>query len=206
MVGTNTHRLSEKTCMVTSQTDDIPSVIIPAQALCEVMRVMGDAEEIIVETDGIKIKISSPKASITSVLIAGNYPEYRKVIPTETTTMAKVNTDDFKKALERMSVIAKENKYYVTRLEFFEGNIHIISENAVIGTAEDNIATIQQTGEFLKIGFNIQYLLDVVKAIDGDEFTMEMTRNIAPCKITTDSDSNFIYVVTPVRLKEQKND
>ena len=200
MAATNTHRISIKSSDVAGDWPDMQPIIIPSQAVNAIGKIMTEKDKLQVFVDNTKIKVSSPTVTLISALIEGDFPEYEKVIPKTSTTTVKVKTEIIREALERISIIAKENLSHTMKLIFSESSIGIISENADIGKANEEIPADVQ-GEFITIGFNVRYLLDVLKVNDGEEIQMEMTSPIAPCKITGE-DEDFLYIVTPVRLKE----
>ena len=77
----------------------------------------------------------------------------------------------------------------------------IVSCTSQIGDAKEEVL-VETEGQELEIGFNHKYLLDALKNIEDDEIYMDFGSNISPCIIKPVVDDKFIYMVSPVRLKE----
>lgn len=204
MEAANTHRLAVKSCKV-SGIQDMQGILVPATAIQEAARILKDADANanpyifpVMGTAGFKkIGFDFGYTRMTSRLIAGQFPDIGRVIPKEIKTTATMDREGFIAALERISIIAKSTDYHVVRLEFSGGQVRMASTNSEVGKAEESLQA-AVTGEDIQIAFNVHYLLDALKILDGEKFTMGMGGSLSPCKIT-DDDPGFLYVVTPVR-------
>jgi len=54
-------------------------------------------------------------------------------------------------------------------------------------------------GEPVNIAFNSRYMLDVLKIIDAESVSLEFTGSLSPCIIRPADNSNFLYLLLPVR-------
>ena len=143
---------------------------------------------------------------MTSRLIEGAFPDYRRVIPQEENIRTRVTLDaaTFASAVERASLIARTDQYNIVKLSFEQGLMRISSNSPEIGEAEETSAA-EVTGDDVTIAFNASYLMDAVKSLDSDTFILSLQganaqgMNLSPITIREEADPNYIYVVTPVR-------
>ena len=205
--ATNVHRLAVKSELLEEDAGQI-RIIIPAKFLEEVTRtITGDVPtDIHVTCSYNQISMSSDGIYMTSRLIEGAFPDYRRVIPQEENIRTRVILDaaTFASAVERASLIARTDQYNIVKLAFEEGLMRISSNSPEIGEAEETIAA-EVTGDDVTIAFNASYLMDAVKSLDSDTFILSLQganaqgMNLSPITIREEADQNYIYVVTPVR-------
>lgn len=205
--ATNVHRLAVKSEVLEEDAGSI-RVIIPARFLEEVTRtITGEvANDIHVTCSYNQISMSSGSIYMTSRLIEGAFPDYRRVIPTEENIRTRVTLDAavFASAVERASLIARTDQYNIVKLAFEPGLMRISSNSPEIGEAEETIPA-EVTGEDVTIAFNASYLMDAVKSLDSDTFVLSLQGtnaqglNLSPVTIREECDPNYVYVVTPVR-------
>lgn len=192
-VATNTHRLA-----VFSEKISVPidgELIIPAKILQDISAMIDGGREIKIGYSGSKIYFTFDNFLVTSRLIAGIYPPFERVFPKNNEIFATVDVAEFKNALERVAVIAKENEYETVALKFADNGLKIFASSVEVGEAEENISAEISGGE-LDISFNYNYWTDVLKVVDAEKITIGMTAPLAPVSLQVD---NFRYVATPVR-------
>ena len=205
--ATNVHRLAVKSELLEEDAGQI-RIIIPAKFLEEVTRtITGDVPtDIHVTCSYNQISMSADGIYMTSRLIEGAFPDYRRVIPQEENIRTRVTLDaaTFASAVERASLIARTDQYNIVKLAFEQGLMRISSNSPEIGEAEETIGA-EVTGDDVTIAFNASYLMDAVKSLDSDTFILSLQganaqgMNLSPITIREEADPNYIYVVTPVR-------
>ena len=217
VVTTDSHRLSLKNIKPTNIEN--PSmegveVIIPYRALLELSKLLSDDEEVFTEVKiGEKqiIFILFPDGQKNSIriysrLIEGQFPDYQQIIPNLFKTEIKVNTEDFKDKMERISLFVKEDLNTV-KIEAVnkednqeEGRCEIIlkAENPSTGEASEKISCFKK-GEDITITFNADYILDVLKIIKTENTIIKMNDPLNPVIITPDEDKDYTYILMPVR-------
>ena len=205
--ATNVHRLAVKSELLEEDAGQI-RIIIPAKFLEEVTRtITGDVPtDIHVTCSYNQISMSADGIYMTSRLIDGAFPDYRRVIPQEENIRTRVilDAETFASAVERASLIARTDQYNIVKLAFEEGLMRISSNSPEIGEAEETIAA-EVKGDDVTIAFNASYLMDAVKSLDSDTFILSLQganaqgMNLSPITIREEADPNYIYVVTPVR-------
>ena len=205
--ATNVHRLAVKSESLETEAGQI-CIIIPARFLEEVTRTMTSdvPSDVNISCTYNQISISFDNIYMTSRLIEGTFPDYRRVIPQDANIRTKVTLDvaTFSAAVERASLIARTDQYNIVKLSFADGTMRISSNSPEIGEAEETIAA-QVEGDDVTIAFNASYLMDAMKSLDSDTCILslqgsnEQGVNLSPITIREEADPNYIYVVTPVR-------
>ena len=136
--------------------------------------------------------------TLTTKLIDGTFPDYNRVIPSETETNILLETKVLKPALQRVSILANE-KFKGVRIDIDNNRITISSENPEQEQAVEDL-DIDSTNSKLSIGFNVSYLIDAVNACSGELVTLGVNDENTSALITDPSDPNTKYVVMPMRL------
>ena len=205
--ATNVHRLAVKSESLDADAGQI-RVIIPARFLEEVTRtITGEVpSDINVTCSYNQVSMSSGSIYMTSRLIEGAFPDYRRVIPRDENIKTRVTLDAhvFASAVERASLIARTDQYNIVKLAFEKGLMRISSNSPEIGETEETIPA-EVTGDDVTIAFNASYLMDAMKSLDSDTCILslqgatEQGMNLSPMTIHEEADPKYIYVVTPVR-------
>ena len=191
--ATNTHRLAVATERISAQLNG--EFIISAKVLQEIASMIDGADEITLVHSGSKIFFTFDNVLVTTRIIVGVYPPFEKVFPKENEIFATVDVDEFKNALDRVAVIAKETEYQTVNFLFANNELKISARSNEVGKAEENISAEILGGE-LDIGFDFNYWSDVLKVVDAEKITIGMSKPLAPVDFQAE---NFHYVVTPVR-------
>lgn len=205
--ATNVHRLAVKSEQIEQDAGQI-RVIVPARFLEEVTRTISGEVPVDIEVmcSYNQVSVSAEGIYMTSRLIEGSFPDYRRVIPKDENIRTTVTLDAgvFASAVERASLISRTDQYNIVKLEFENNLLHITSNSPEVGEAEETIEADVQ-GDPVTIAFNASYLLDAMKSLDSDtcilslQGTGEQGQNLSPITIREEADPNYIYVVTPVR-------
>ena len=179
--------------------------VIPGKTLNEITKILSDS------FDNVKIGIAKNQAlfemencKIVSRTLDGEFLNYKSVIPNTWETRIRVNKNSLQDSFERISLISassieKEKKYPV-KVSVDIGKI-IISCTNQTGEAKEEIF-ISTEGKNIEAGFNPKYFLDTLKAIDDEEVFVEFGTNISPCLVKPIENSEYIYMILPIRLKD----
>ena len=179
--------------------------VIPGKTLNEITKILSDS------FDNVKIGIAKNQAlfemencKIVSRTLDGEFLNYKSVIPNTWETRIRVNKNSLQDSFERVSLISassieKEKKYPV-KVSVDIGKI-IISCTNQTGEAKEEIF-ISTEGKNIEAGFNPKYFLDTLKAIDDEEVFVEFGTSISPCLVKPIENSEYIYMILPIRLKD----
>ena len=180
--------------------------VIPAKTLNEVMKIVSDSFE------NIKIGVAKNQAlfemencKLVTRILEGEFLNYSSVIPNNWETKIKVNKTDLLNSFERISLISsssieKEKKYPV-KVSVDIGKMTISCTNQT-GDAKEEVY-ISTEGKYLEAGFNPKYFLDCLKSIEDEEIVMEFGTNISPCLVKSVENNDYVYMVLPIRLKNE---
>ena len=204
LVAVDGFRLALRTIFLNKKCNDFKAVI-PGKTLNEVNKIILDSFE------PIKIGISKNQAlfemdncKIVTRILDGEFLNYKNVIPSNWETRVKVNKNNLQDSFERISLISassveKEKKYPVKVLIDI-GKVVISCTNQT-GDAKEELY-VSTEGKNLEVGFNPKYFLDSLKAIEDEEVYVEFGTSISPCLIKSTENSEYTYMILPIRLKE----
>lgn len=196
LAATNTHRLAVATEKIPA-TDEF-EFIVPAKVLQDISAMFDVGRKMKIGYGKGKITFTFDNLLVTARIIAGMFPNLKNLLNEEKNIFATVDVAEFKNALERAAVIAKESEYNCVDLTFADNGLKISANSNEIGKAEENISAKIDGGE-LEIAFNIGYWLDVLKVLDAEKIVVGLTKPLAPVDVKIVGDDSFQYVVTPVR-------
>ncbi len=180
--------------------------IIPGKVLSELLKILTENED-----ETVKIGVNRNQALfemgqsiIVSRIIEGEFLNYNNIIPENYETRIKVKTKKLLDSFERVALFAKENKEKDKKSPV-KMNIGIdgivLSCVSETGDAKENIEA-EVGGKELEIGFNPRYVIEALKAIDDQEVYIEFTTNISPVLVKPITTNDFIYVLLPIKLKQ----
>jgi len=197
-VATDGHRLALCETELSSKAKSSQQVIVPRKGVLELQRILGTEGdlELAVGTNHIRAQIGEIR--FTSKLIDGRFPEYGRVIPAAPSRIVEAERESLKLALQRTAILSNE-KYRGIRLTARPGLLMIQAHNPEQEEAEDQVE-VNYKGEEVEIGFNVNYLLDALGAIDGDKVEIGLTDSNSSCLIHAPGTTHTKYVVMPMRL------
>jgi DNA polymerase-3 subunit beta len=120
------------------------------------------------------------------------------VIPNKPPRQVSAVREDLRHALQRAAILSNE-KYRGIRFALKPNALTIQSHNPEQEEAEEELE-VGYAGEELEIGFNVNYLLDALSAIDADEVQIGLTDSNSSCLIRGAADTSTSFVVMPMRL------
>jgi len=173
------------------------TAIIPAKAWMAIDKVLHDPEEKVqISFSGNQMTAYTALAEITGILVQGRFPKYTDVVPSGCTKKAHLEAEAFRSAVRRAALLSTEQTRGVL-LSFSEEKLCLTSSTPETGDVEINMS-ISYTGEDIKIGFNPQYLSDVLRVIEEPEVTFEFIESTKPGLLSAGKD--FRYVIMPVTV------
>lgn len=198
-VATDGHRLAMCDAEARTDNSDRMQVIVPRKGVHELARLLADEEGEVTLTLGTNhIRATVGNVTFTSKLIDGKFPDYERVLPKGGDKVVLANREDLKQALQRASILSNE-KYRGIRLQLTPDLLRVQANNPDQEEAEEDVS-VEYTGAALEIGFNVQYLLDVLGVLETP--TAKATLGDANSSaLLQDADSAAaLYVVMPMRL------
>lgn len=198
LAATDTFRLAEKTILFDpSYGGDGFSFIIPSRAAEEVVRVLGDEEEVIISIGENQAVFETDGVMIISRLTDGNFPDYSGIIPKNFESSCFAKRDDVLTSVRASSIFA--SKLQEVSLNVSSSEMEIKSLNQDIGEYCNKISC-AQSGKDVLVGFNYRYILDGLGTLHEDELFFGFNGEQAPSLIKNKADNSFLYVVMPIHL------
>ena len=198
-VATDGHRLALSEADFSFDGESDIQVIIPRKAVIELTRLLSDTDnEINVDISSNHIRLSLARTVFTSKLIDGKFPDYQRVIPSDSTKEVIAAKETLKHALQRTSILSNE-KYRGIRFKFSKNVLELLAHNPEQEEAEEEIEN-QYEGEELIIGFNVGYLLEVLNVLDSDEVRLSLSDSNSSCLVQDANSEGCQYVIMPMRL------
>ena len=199
LVALDGYRLAVKNAPIDCNTDI--KVVIPSKTLVEVSKILEDDDsDINIMFTKSHILFNIDNSVIISTLLEGEFINYKDIIRNEYKSRVKVKTKDMQESIERASLLARVGKNNLVKFNILDEKMTITS-NSEIGNIVEEVS-IDLEGNDLKIGFNSKYVLDALKVIDSEEVYLNLVSSVNPCIIKPVDDSDYTYLVLPVRLIE----
>jgi DNA polymerase-3 subunit beta len=199
MVATNTHRLAVKKMLV-SQVNSPLKMIIPGKLLSEVAKVLNFDHPVDVSVNWLKnqVAFAFENIYIMSRVIEGQFPDYKKVIPTEFLSQCSISAESLYEAVERVSLLAKDGEYSIIKIKFAAETIELSGNNPDAGSATENLDVVFD-GDPLEIAFNAKYLLDILRVAGNSVVKFHLKSALSPVMVDVDDDNTYTYILTPIR-------
>ncbi|ASK27045.1 DNA polymerase III subunit beta [Neisseria chenwenguii] len=198
LVATDGHRLAYSAAQIDA---DLPKteVILPRKTVLELFKLLNQPSEAInVELLDNQVRFRCNDTVIVSKVIDGKFPDYNRVIPLDNDKIFVLSRTDLLGALERASILANE-KFRGARLFLQSGLLSVVCSNNEQEEAREELEIAYQGGE-LEVGFNIGYLMDVLRNIHSDDMQLAFGDANRSTLFTVPNNPNFKYIVMPMRI------
>jgi DNA polymerase-3 subunit beta len=198
LVATDGHRLAFASLALDA---DLPrqEVIVPRKTVLELSKLLADSDEqVAIELSANQAAFGFGTIELVSKLIDGKFPDYTRVIPTQHKNRLQLGREPLRQALLRAAILSNE-KFRGVRWVLADGSLKIVSSNAEQEEAQEELE-VKYDGEALDVGFNVNYLLDVLNNVAGDEVLCSFGDSSSSALISYASEKDFKYVVMPMRI------
>src|SRR6476620_9360302 len=198
LVATDGHRLAFASAMLDVE---VPrqEVILPRKTVLEMQRLLSDAEGAIeMQFANNQAKFAFEGMEFVTKLVEGKFPDYNRVIPKNHKNTITLGRAPLLASLQRTAILTSE-KFKGVRLNLEGGTLRVASNNAEQEEAIDEL-DVDYGGDAIEIGFNVTYLIDALANMDQDMVKMELADSNSSALITIPENSQFKYVVMPMRI------
>jgi DNA polymerase-3 subunit beta len=207
LAATDGFRLSLRSAHIPGYVEEPLSIIIPARALNEVARVIGDDLEAVyisIPKGRNQIIFNMDNVILVSQLVDGTFPDYKPIVPTHHNTRTIVNTAEFCKACKTADIFARESSN-TARISIEPGEGLAPAFATVVATSTetgDNEAKIEASvdGEYIEIAFNVKYMTEVLNVVDTPQVALETTNAMEPGVIKPVGDNDFVHIIMPMQF------
>jgi DNA polymerase-3 subunit beta len=196
-VATDAFRLAEKKVKLKKVVNFAP-ILIPFKNVGEIIRILeGKNEEIEVHIDKHQISFLFGEIYLTSRIIDGVFPDYRNLIPKESSTEAVVLKQDLANSLKIANVFSDKFNKISLRMDPKKKEFELKTKNNDIGESS-NLLPGSFIGEEIEISFNYKNIIDAFQALESDSISLSFNGLNKPLSIRGVSDKSFVYIVMPM--------
>jgi DNA polymerase-3 subunit beta len=197
VAATDSYRLAELSMQFEKSNPEELKVVVPAKALTELGRIIGESE-VSIKTADNQVQFETEDVRLISRLLEGEYPPYQQIIPGGSETKATVEREDFLAKVKTASLFSRDAGLGVRVAFGADGKIELASETAQVG---DSHATMkgQVVGGDNTVTLNARYLIDCLSALDAKNVTLETSGATSPCVVKAENDDSYLYVIMPLR-------
>jgi len=201
--ATDGHRLARFTLKRPDGAEGMPDVIVPRKCVAELRKLLEEALDtnVLIDLSASKVRFTLGGENgvvLTSKLIDGTFPDYTRVIPTGNDKLLRLDPKSFWEGVDRVATIATE-KTRAVKMALEHDKITLSVTSPDNGTAAEEVPA-DYSSEGFEIGFNANYLKDILGQIDGDTVELHLADAGAPTLIRQDEKSPALYVLMPMRV------
>ncbi len=201
LVATDSYRLAVRDLPNATVLSEGQKVLVPSRALGELIRVLGDAEEVTVRLGERDVTFDVPlqdgRVQVTTRLIEGEFPNYRQLIPSSYPNQLVVGREPLLEAVRRVKLMAREAA--PLRVTQRSNELELMAITQDVGEAREEVDA-KYDGEELTVAFNPDYLIDGIEAATGDEVILESLDALKPAVLRSTDGGDFLYLLMPVRV------
>lgn len=175
--------------------------IIPLKTINELNKILKEEGQIKIIFSENQVVFELDNTIIISRVIEGEFPNYEQVIPKEKQEKIKIKREDFLSAIKRASLFISPDSQSI-KLDVFKNKLVVSKVTPDIGEVKEEIGT-EYNGQELTIGFNPNYLIDVLKILQNETIGFEVQDAEKPGVFREEmSEENgfYVYIVLPMQL------
>ena len=203
MVATDAHRM----CIAQHPwTEEVPTFknVIPKRAIREIERLLNNFDKVELgfkEGDVIFKAGKEADVVLNARLVAGEFPDYQRVIPEPGPNRLIVPVESFIVALKTLEEVTSRDVPGV-KMELEPENVVFSAMNPSIGGGEEKPECTYE-GEPMTVMFNLKYLLEIAEVMDKEsEIVLELTDARRAARVLQRDEPNFLAIIMPMQLPE----
>lgn len=211
MIATDGHRLGSSFWNLEASVEKNVSLIVSPKSLLHLVRIIDGVKQ----DTSFNISLGEKYVffqieglNLCSKLIEGPYPDYEKAIPKVNPKKAVIEKNVLFEAVKRVSVLSNQ-KTHLVKFDFKRNKLEVMVLNRDIGGEAREIVSIEYDGPEHTVGFNAQYLMEIIGIIAMPKIRMEMNTHISACLLfpniekETENKSEDLFLIMPLRIMEE---
>ncbi|MDQ1619420.1 MAG: polymerase subunit beta [Actinomycetota bacterium] len=210
MAATDRYRLAVRDLAWTPEQTGLAAVaLVPARTLSETAKALSGADKVTVALassgaagEGL-VGFEGSGRRTTSRLLDGEFPKYRSLLPSESQSVATVETAALVESVRRVALVAERNT--PIRLSFSGSEVTLEAGTGDEAQASESLDA-GLTGDDISIAFNPNYLLDGLGALGASYAELRFTASTRPAVLAGKDSADAVagddyrYLLMPVRL------
>lgn len=202
IVGTDGRRLAAITRTLPEPIDlssgDKSSPVVHAKAIRELQKIIEIDEKIFLGIEQRDIFFKVGDAELSSRLLEGTFPDYKKVIPQNWEYQFDIDRELILDSIKQVMVMTEQPSFQVKMTLSAEG-VKLRANTPDVGEAEIDIP-VDVEGADMEIGFNANYFLDILKCIRSEKVNLSFLDPARPIVFRDPDDPDFIALVMPMKI------
>jgi DNA polymerase-3 subunit beta len=203
MVATDRYRLALRELpWQPASTDVEANVLVRAKTLADLTRPLAHVPTVDLALDDShsRLGLTGGARQSTTPLLDGDFPDYRRLLPGESTSVATVTTAELIESVKRVKLVVDRPNVPIL-FEFSDGEVLLRAGAGEDAQASETIEGVLD-GDPIKIAFNPEYLLEGLSALGSATARVAMTLPNRPAVLSGGDDEElaYRYLLMPVRL------
>lgn len=195
--ATDSFRLAEKKIKI-KKMPHFKQILIPQKNALEMIKIFDKGEdEISISIEEHQLALRSGGVYLTSRIIEGNFPDYRQIIPKQTSTSAVVLKQDLVNSLKTSLIFSDSFNQLTLKLNPVAKSFEIETKNSTLGESTHKIEAVID-GEEISINVNHRYFTDCFQSIMTDSLNLAFSGQAKPILVSGIGDTSFLYLVMPM--------
>jgi DNA polymerase-3 subunit beta len=199
MVATDSYRLAIRDLPDSGILATGQKVLVPHRALSELQRVLGGSDQLTVRLGARHATFECGRTRLTTRLIEGDYPNYRNLVPASSPNMLTVSRDALLEALRRVKIMAQRDSSSAVRLNLGGDTVTLSVRDQDYGTVTEEL-DVKYEGDDMLVGFNPDYLMSGVDAVEADEVTLSLRDPVKAVVLRGVGKDDYLYLLMPLRV------
>lgn len=193
-------RMALKTVKTETENPEF-SCVIPGKSLNELCKIIGNIEDIEIAVSDKNVLFSFEGCKFFSRILEGEFINYESFIPKESLYSAEVNLSEFLKSVDRASLLSESDGSKTPVRVIYDNDLIKVMCNTERGKMSDTLSASSQGTENFTVGYNCKYLMDSLKAAEGEDILIQITGDRKPTVIKPIDGDDFIFIVLPVMIR-----
>ncbi|MDP3763896.1 MAG: DNA polymerase III subunit beta [bacterium] len=195
--ATDSFRLAEKKIRV-KKVPPFKQILIPQKNAIEIIKIFDKGEEeISISIEEHQMALRSQNIYLTSRIVEGNFPDYKQIIPKETTSKAVLLKQDLVNSLKTSLIFSDVFNQLTLKLLPKAKSFEIESKNSTVGESTHTVESVLE-GDDISINVNHRYFTDCFQSIATDSIALSFSGQAKPIIIQGVGDTSFLYLVMPM--------
>jgi len=199
MVATDSYRLAVIERLLDEPVGEDIEAVIPGRALDEATKLASSGDSVRLGVSENQIVFEFGETTFVTRRVEGTFPNYKQLIPAESTVNVIISTEEFQAAVKRVSLMALHNTPLRLGVNTEDQTLSLSATTQDVGDASEDLMVKAEGGE-VEIAFNHVFLMDGLLSVPGDTVKLEVQTALKPGLLKADGEEKFLYLLMPVRL------
>lgn len=199
LVSTDGRRLAYCSKPLCAGVTNFTSAIVPPKILNIILKRAPSEGFISLAVVEKMIFVKFGNYQFTSVLIDGQFPNYRRVIPEQQLYSFEVEKADLQDALKRVGLMM-DKKIQRIFFEITPGTLIISSQESEIGIAKEEIPC-KYDGESMTKALSFMYIEEPLKVIESDRLCFEFSDGMKAITLKSEPAEDYFHIIMPMQME-----